>query len=127
MAQKEEEQKDTKAQRGGKIQFLGNRKADGQKDLFIEILSAMFKQEYIGPNGKDKTESIQMHVAFEFTLPTEMGYTCMDITIPSYEKTGDTAWKVVTQLAPLKVIGFDVYVRICEQRDNCIQVDMHNG
>ncbi len=39
--QKEEEQKDTKVQRGGKIQFLGNHKADGHKDLFVEILSAI--------------------------------------------------------------------------------------
>ncbi len=95
MAQNEEEQKDTKPQRGDKIQFFGNRKADGHRDLFIEILSAIFKQEYIGSNETDQTGSIQMHIAFEFTLPKEIGETCMDIIISNYEKMGDLAEALV--------------------------------
>ncbi len=115
-----------KKKKNKKIQRY-NRFLDGHKDLFVEIVSAIFKQECIGPNGTNKTGSIQMHVAFEFTLPMEIGDTCMDITISSYEKIGDVAEAVVTHLAKLKVIGFDVHLRIYEQRDNCILVHGHRG
>ncbi len=133
--QQKYEKKNGKVQAGCTITFR-NHNANGNKDSLVRMLTyiirqnrhMLYTQQYVDiKNGTDMTPlDHKIHMAFEFTLPTETAYLCMDITIDDYLRIGDAVVGMVTHMAKLKLIGFNVQIKICKEAGQCVQIDMHN-